>query len=174
MRNKFRVGTVLLLGSALALFAVACKSTNTSSNSSSNSAINMAGNWTLTTTSTEGHGTLSGTADVAQSGQDIGTNGATTLTAVVGSISVSQSGTSLNGTFTNPIKGVSYNFTGTLSGGNVTITGSPVPCSDGVGNTSINITGTITSTNMKGHYTTTRDSGCFYPADAGTWTATKQ
>jgi uncharacterized protein YdeI (BOF family) len=135
--------------------------------------MNMAGAWTATAASTQGQGTFSGTANVDQSGQGIGTNGATTLTAVVGSITISQSGTSLTGTLTNSIKDIIYNFTGTLSGDNITITGS-APCSNIQGaTTSISITGTITSTSMQGNYTITRSSDCT-PGDAGTWTATKQ
>ena len=171
MRNNFRLQAALLLGSTLALFAVASNSTNPSNNFSSNSPMNVAGNWTITLTSTQGQGTISATADVAQSGQGIGTNGVTTLTGVVGSITVSQSGTNLTGTLTNSIKGVNYNFTGTLSGGNITITGS-VAC--GMGIQSTNIIGTITSTKLHGNYTITRDSACYYPSDAGTLAATKQ
>src|ERR1039458_2319366 len=114
MRNNFRLRAVLLLGSVLALLPVACSSNGNSS--SGNSAMNMAGAWTVTAVSTEGKGTVSGTANVEQSGQGLGTNGVTTLTAVVGSISFSQSGTRLTGTITDSIKGVTYNFTGTLSG----------------------------------------------------------
>jgi hypothetical protein len=177
MRNNFRLRAVLLLGSALVLFAVACNTTDPSSNSGSNSPMNMAGNWTITAISTLGQGTFSGTTDVAQSGQGIGTNGATTLTAVVGSISVSQSGTNLTGTLTNSIKGNIYSFTGTLSGGNITITGSTPSCYFSGGTTSatsISIIGTVTSTSMQGNYAITRNANCGLPSDAGTWTATKQ
>lgn len=170
MKNNFHLRAVLLLGSVL--LTVACGSNIPSS--SSNDPMNMAGNWTITTVSTKGQGTVSGTANVTQSGQGIGTNGTTTLTAVIGSITVSQSGTSLTGTITNSIKAVSYNFTGTLSGGNITITGS-APCSSFSGSPVVtSITGTITSTGMQGNYTITRGVGCYYSSDAGTWTATKQ
>lgn len=168
MRNNFRLAA-LLLGSALALLPVACSSNS----SSGNSAMNMAGAWTATAVSSQGHGTVSSTTNVEQSGQGLGTNGATTLTAVVGSITISQSGTSLTGTLTDSIKDIIYNFTGTLSGDNLTITGS-APCSNIQGSTtSISITGTITSTSMQGNYTITRSSDCA-SGDAGTWTATKQ
>jgi uncharacterized protein YdeI (BOF family) len=174
MRSSIGFQQTLVLGSTLLLLAVACNScSGASSNSSSNSPMNMAGNWTLTATSAKGQGTFSGTADVAQSGTGIGTNGATTLTAVVGSLSVSQSGTSLTGTLTNSINGNIYSFTGTLSAGNITITGS-TPCLDGTGTTSISITGTITSSSMQGNYTIMRSAGCYNPNDVGTWTVTKQ
>jgi hypothetical protein len=169
MRNNFRLA-VLLAASALALLAVACGSKGNSS--SGNSALNLAGAWTITATSSEGKGTVSGTANVAQSGQGLGTNGVTTLTAVVGSISFSQSGTGLTGTITDSIKGVAYNFTGTLSGDNLTITGS-APCSV-QGTQSVSLTGTIASTSTQGSYTISRSSNCYYSGDAGTWTATKQ
>lgn len=171
MRNNFRVAA-LLLGSALALLSVACSSNSSSNSSSGSSGMNMAGAWTVTAISSEGQGTVSGTASVEQLGQGPGTNGVTTLTAVVGSISVSQSGTGLTGTITNSIKGVTYNFSGTLSDDNLTITGS-APCSV-QGTQSVSITGTITSTNMQGNYTITRTSNCYYSGDAGTWTATKR
>jgi hypothetical protein len=176
MKEKFRFLAVLLLGSALA-FGPGCKSSNPSSslssNFSSNSPMDVTGNWTLTVTSTQGQGTVSATGDVAQSGQGLGTNGVTTLSAngIIGSITISQSGSNLTGTLSNPMKGVSYNFTGTLSGGNITITGS-VACGMGVQTTTIS--GTVSSTKMHGDYTTTRDSGCYYPSDAGAWSATKQ
>jgi hypothetical protein len=170
MRNNFRLRAVLLLGSVLALLPVACSSNSNSSGG--NSVLNMAGAWTLTAVSTEGKGTVSGTANVEQSGQGLGSNGSTTLTAVVGGISFSQSGTSLTGTITDSIKGVTYNFTGTLSGDNLTIAGS-APCSV-QGTQSVNISGTIASTSTQGNYTITRSSNCYYSGDAGTWTATKQ
>ena len=163
--------TLALMLFALLLF-VGCNGIS-KTGSSGNSAINMAGAWTATVVSTQGQGTVSGTTNVEQSGQGPGTNGVTTLTAVVGSITVSQSGTSLTGTLTNSLKGITYNFTGTLSGNNLTITGS-APCSNIQGSTtSISITGTITSTSMQGNYTITRSSNCAF-GDAGTWTATKQ
>jgi hypothetical protein len=171
MRNSLRFA-VLLLASALALLLVACSSNSGGNSSSGNSALNMAGAWTITAASSEGKGTVSGTANVAQSGQGLGTNGMTTLTAVVGSISFSQSGTGLTGTITDSIKGVTYNFTGTLSGDNLTVTGS-APCSV-QGTQSVSLTGTITSTSTQGSYAITRSSNCYYSGDAGTWTATKQ
>jgi len=134
--------------------------------------MNLAGAWTVTAISSDGLGTVSGTASVEQSGQGLGANGMTTLTAVVGSISVSQLSTNLVGTITDSIKGVTYNFSGTLSSGNLTITGA-APCSV-QGTQSVNITGAITSTDMQGNYTITRSSNCYYAGDAGTWTATKQ
>ena len=167
MRNDVRLAA-LLLASALALLSAACSSNS----SGGNSGLNMAGAWTVTATSSEGKGTVSGTANVAQSGQGLGTNGVTTLTAVVGSISFSQTGTSLTGTITDSIKSVTYNFTGTLSGDNLTITGS-APCSV-QGTQSVNMSGTITSSSTQGNYTITRSSNCYYSGDAGTWTATKQ
>jgi hypothetical protein len=167
MRNNFRLA-VLLLVSAIALLSVACSSNS----SSGNSGMNMAGAWAITAVSSEGKGTVSGTASVEQAGQGLGTSGVTTFTAVVGSVTFSQSGTSLTGTITDSIKGVNYSFTGTLSGDNLTITGS-APCSV-QGTQSVSITGTITSTSMQGNYTITRSSNCYYSGDAGTWTATKQ
>jgi hypothetical protein len=169
MRNNFRLAVPLLAG-VLALLPVACSSN--SNTSSGNPALNLAGSWTVTAASSEGKGTVSGTANVAQSGQGLGTNGLTTLTAVVGSISFSQSGTSLTGTITDSMKGVTYNFTGTLSGDNLTITGSAA-CSV-QGTQSVSLTGTITSTSTQGSYTITRSSNCYYSGDAGTWTATKE
>jgi hypothetical protein len=171
LRNNFRLAVLLIL-SALALLPVACSSNSSSNSSSGNSSMNMGGAWTVTAISSEGQGTVSGTASVEQSGQGLGTNGATTLTAVVGGITVSQLGTSLIGTVTDSIKGVTYNFSGTLSGDNLTITGS-APCSV-QGTQSVSITGAITSTNMQGNYTITRSSNCYYSGDAGTWTAAKQ
>jgi hypothetical protein len=167
MGNNFRL-SVLLLGSALALLPVACSSNS----SSGNSGMNLAGAWTVTAASSEGKGTVSGAANLVQSGQGLGTNGLTTLTAVVGSISFSQSGASLTGTITDSIKGVTYNFTGTLSGDSLTIAGS-APCSV-QGTQSVSLTGTISSASTQGNYTITRSSNCYYSGDAGTWTATKQ
>jgi len=132
----------------------------------------MAGAWTVTAISSEGKGTVSGSANVAQSGQGLGAGGVTTLTVAVGSISFSQSGTSLTGTITDSTKAVTYNFTGTLSGDNLTITGS-APCS-GQGTQSVSLTGTITSTSTQGNYTITRSSNCNNSSDAGTWTGTKE
>ena len=164
---------MLLLGTALVLFAVACKSSSPSSNSNNNnSPMNMAGNWTITGTSSQGSGSTSGTVDVEQSGQGIGINGATTLTTLFGSITVQQSGTSLTGTFTNATKGVTYNFTGTLSGGNITIAGAAVPCA--AGTQFVSMTGTVATTKMHGNYIMTADPGCYNPSDSGAWSAIKQ
>lgn len=170
MGNNFRL-IALLLASVLALLAVAC-SNNSSNSSSGASGMNMAGAWTATAVSSQGQGTVSGTANVAQSGLGLGTDGVTTFTAVVGSISFTQSGTTLIGTITDSIKGINYTFTGTLSGNNFTIAGS-APCSV-QGTQSVSITGTLTSNNIQGSYTTTRSSNCYYTSDAGTLTATKQ
>jgi len=159
--------TLLLLLSTSALLSVGCSSNS----SGGNSGINMAGAWTVTTASSEGKGTVSGSANVAQSGQGLGTDGVTTLTAAVGSISFSQSGTSLTGTITDSTKSVTYNFTGILSGDSLTITGS-APCSV-QGTQSVSLTGTITSSSTQGNYTITRSSNC-NSGDAGTWTGTKQ
>ncbi len=143
----------------------------------SNSALNMAGTWTVTTVSTQGqppYGGFSGTAAVSQSGEGLGVNGATTFTTILGSIAVSQTGAALSGTFTNSIQKVSYNFIGTFSSGNFTITGS-TPCGTGSNKTqSTSIVGTITSNSATGTYTITRSSGCYYSSDAGTFVATKQ
>jgi hypothetical protein len=136
----------------------------------------MAGNWTVTTISTQGHGSFSGTAAVSQSGQGLGANGSTTLAAAaIGQIAVTQTGTALTGIIANSMQKVGYNFIGTLSSGNLTITGS-TPCY-GVSNSTqstTSITGTITSNSATGTYTITR-SGCYYTSsDAGTFVATKQ
>ncbi len=144
------------------------------SGATSNPALNMAGTWSVTTVSTQGqppYGGFSGTAAVSQSGEGLGVNGATTFTAILGSIAVSQTGTALTGTFTNSIQKVSYTFTGTLSNGNITITGS-TPCNTN-STESTSLTGTITSNTMQGTYTITRGSGCYYHSNAGTFVATK-
>jgi hypothetical protein len=169
MRSSIGFQQTLALGIALLLLAVAC---NSCGNSSSKPAVNMAGTWTGQAVSTK-RGTLSGTATVAQSGAGLGNNGTTTLTAAVGTIAISESGTTLTGTLTDSIKGINYSFSGTLSGGNITITGSAVPCGD-QGTQSASITGTIASTSMQGNYTITSSSDCSFSGDAGTWTATKQ
>jgi hypothetical protein len=169
--NNFRLAVLLLLGGASALLSVACSSNSNSNSNSGSPGLNLAGAWTITAASSEGHGTVSGSTNVAQTGQGIGTAGVTTVTASVGSITFSQSGTSLTGLITDSIKGVSYNFTGTLSGDSIAITGS-APC-NGQGTQSVTIIGTITSTSTQGNYAITRSS-CYYASDAGTWTATKQ
>jgi hypothetical protein len=162
-----------LLAAGITFFLTACGGGGASS--SSNSAMNMAGAWTVTTVSTQGHGSFSGTATVSQSGQGLGVNGSTTLAATIGQIAVSQTGTALTGIIANSIQKVGYNFIGTLSSGNLTITGS-TPCygaSNGTQSTT-SITGTITSNSATGTYTITR-SGCYYTSsDAGTFVATKQ
>lgn len=163
----------------LAFVLTACGGGGSSGgSSSSNSAINLAGTWTVTTVSTQGqasYGGFSGTAAVSQSGGGLGVNGTTTLTAIVGSIAVSQTGTALTGTFTNSIQKVSYNFIGTLSRGNFTITAS-TSCggSPNSPQESTSITGTITSDSASGTYTISRPSGCYYSSDTGTFVATKQ
>lgn len=134
--------------------------------------MNLAGAWTITAMSSQGRGTVSGSANLAQSGQGVGTDGVTIFTAVVGSISVTQSGTSLTGTISDSVKDVIYNFTGNLSDGNFTITGS-APCSE-QGTQSVSITGAITSASLQGNYTITRSSNCYYSGDAGTFTAAKE
>jgi hypothetical protein len=131
----------------------------------------LAGTWTVTTVSSQGHGNSSGTATVSQSGQGLGVNGATTLTAPVGAINVSQGGTGLTGTITNSMGGKTLNFSGTLSGGNFTVTGS-TPCSASA-NQSASITGTISSNAMQGTYTISRASSCTFYSDGGTFMATK-
>jgi len=166
--NRIRAACALL---AAGIFLTACSSgtSNTASNTP-----NLAGNWTVTTVSTQGHGGFSGTSAVTQSGQGLGVTGATTLTAAIGQIAVSQTGTALTGTITNSVQKAAYNFTGTLSSGNLTITGSSV-CGGSNGKTqSTSIVGTITSNSATGTYTITRSSGCYYSNDAGTFTATKQ
>lgn len=163
MRGSISFQLTLALGTLLLLLA-AC-----SSSSKPNS--NMAGNWAGQTVSSQGNGTFSGTATVAQSGVGLGNDGTTTLTAPVGTITISESGNTLTGTFTDSIQGTNHNFSGTLSGGNITITGSS-PC--GGGTRSISITGTFTSTSMQGTYTITQDPDSYCNSDAGTWTATKQ
>jgi hypothetical protein len=158
-----------LLATGLTFFLTACSGGGASSN---NSAVNLAGTWTVTTVSTQGHKGFSGMAAVSQSGQGLGVDGATTLAAPMGQITVSQTGTALTGTITNSIKKVGYNFIGTLSGGNLTITGS-TPCGASASQ-SISIVGTLTSNNAVGTYTITRGSSCYSSSDAGTFVATKQ
>ncbi len=154
----------------LLVFSLAC---GCNGGANGPSPVNLAGSWTIHTVSTQGHGSFSGTATVAQLGVGLGAIGATTLTAPVGTIAVSQTGTALSGTLTDSIKGFQYSFIGTLSGSNLTITGS-TPCPGNTQTDSLSLTGTITSTSMQGTYTITRGSNCYYPSDAGSWTATKQ
>ncbi len=165
-----------IASASLSLFLVflltACSGGSSSNGGSSTSALNMAGTWTVTTVSTQGHGTSSGTATITQSGQGLGVTGTTTLAAPMGQIAISQTGTALTGTITNSLVPITFNFIGTLSGGNLTITGS-TSCGGNV-TESTGITGTITSTNMQGNYTITRPSGCYYSSDAGTFVATKK
>lgn len=170
-QKLLRVG--LLLCASPVLLPIACSSNGSSGTSGmGNSGMNLAGTWTVTAVSTQGGGTVSGTANVQQSGTGPGTNGVTTLTAAVGSINLTQSGTTLSGTITDSLKGTNYSFIGTLSGSALTITGS-ASCSVR-GTQSVSIKGTIGSTNMQGSYTITRSSDCYYPSDAGTWIAAKQ
>ncbi len=170
MISRRLIASCLPIFLCLFVFSLAC---GCNGSASGNSPLNMVGSWTIHTVSTQGHGSFSGTATVAQSGVGLGKNGATTLTAPIGTIAVSQSGTALNGTLTDSIKGLQFSFIGTLSGGTITITGS-TPCPSSTQTDSISITGTITSTNMQGTYTITRGSNCYYPSDGGSWVATKQ
>lgn len=98
--------------------------------------------------------------------------GTTTLTAPVGQVTLSQTGSVLTGTIKDSLNSTTFNFTGTLSNGNLTISGS-APCPSSTSSTSVSITGTITSSSAQGNYTITRGSGCYYPGDAGTFAATK-
>jgi len=132
----------------------------------------MAGTWTVTTVSTQGHGTASGTATITQSGTGVGVTGSTTLAAPVGQIAISQTGTALTGTIKNSLVPITFNFIGTLSSGNLTISGSTA-CNGSV-TESTSITGTITSTNIQGTYTITRPAGCYSFNDAGTFVAAKK
>jgi hypothetical protein len=168
----------VLLAAGIPFFLSACGGGGASgSGGSSNSALNMAGTWTVTTVSTQGHGSFSGTAAVSQSGEGLGVNGATTLAAPVGQIAISQTGTALTGILSNSIQKVGYNFIGTLSSSNFTVTGSTL-CSyhsaQGTTQSTISITGTVTSNSATGTYTITQGSGCYNSSDAGTFVATKQ
>ncbi len=165
MRFHGTIASILILPILISL--IGC------SGATSNPALNMAGTWTVTTVSTQGHKGFSGTAAMSQSGPGLGVNGATTLTATIGQITASQTGTALTGTITNSIQKVSYNFIGTLSSGNLTITGS-TPCPSASATRTTSITGTITSNSASGTYTITSGSGCYYSSDAGTFVATKQ
>jgi hypothetical protein len=144
-----------------------------STGSISPAALNLAGAWTVTTVSTQGHGSFSGTATVSQSGAGLGVNGTTTIEDTLGQITVSQTGTALTGTLTNSVhQAITFNFIGALSSGNFTITGS-TPCPSSSATQSTSLTGTLTSSSAQGTYTITRGSGCYYPSDAGTFVATK-
>jgi hypothetical protein len=169
MRNNFHSKFAFVLASTLALLLIACNSGGSSISNPSN----LAGNWTLTATSTQGHGSFSGSTAVSQTGVGLGTNGTTTLSATPGHISVSQTGTALTGTITYGL--LAYNFTGTLSGSSFTATGSSPICPGVTITTSI--TGTVTSNSAQGTYTVTRGLNCSYGypySDAGTFTATKK
>ena len=161
----------LLTGITVALTACGGGSTS-STNGSGTSGLNMAGTWTVKTVSTKGHSDFSGTAAVSQIGQGLGVNGTTALTATVGKITLTQTGTALTGSMTSTIQAVTYDFIGTLSSGNLTITGS-TPCSESA-TQSTSITGTITANSMQGTYTISRGPSCYYSSDAGTFVATKQ
>jgi hypothetical protein len=165
-----RLGTLLTIG--IALFLTACSGGGGTSGSSSGGPLNLAGTWTATVTSTEGQGTFTGNAAVTQSGEGLGVNGSTTLSAPGGQVVLSQTGTALTGKITNSVQSMSFNFTGTLSSGNLTLTGS-TSCGT-AGTQTLAITGTITSSAVKGTYKLTRPSGCYYASDAGSFTATKQ
>jgi hypothetical protein len=168
--KRIGAASLRLLAVGITLFLTAC------SNSPSNSALNLTGTWTVTTVSTQGHKGFSGTAAISQSGQGLGSNGATTLAATVGQIAVTQTGTAITGIITNSIQKLGYTFTGTLSSGSLTVTGS-TPCGGGsIGNNTqtITIVGTITSNSAAGTYTITRGSACYSTGDAGTFVASKQ
>lgn len=165
----------LFLASGITLLLAGCSGSGApSTGGSSNSPLNMAGTWTVSTVSTQGHGGSSGTATITQSGDGLGANGTTTIAAPIGQIAISQTGTALTGTITNLLVPITFNFIGTLSSGNLTISGS-TPCGGGTKATqSTSITGTATSNSMQGNYTITRGSGCYYSNDAGTFVATKK
>jgi hypothetical protein len=156
----------LLLTTVAVLSLSAC-----SGGVSNNAALNLGGTWTISTVSTQGHGSSSGTATISQSGQGLAVTGTTTLAAPIGKIVISQTGTALAGTITNSLVPITFNFIGTLSSGNLTITGSTT-CGGNVSQ-STSIAGTITSNSIQGTYTLSRGSGCYYPNDAGTFVATK-
>lgn len=174
MKRSRVVARLAVFGITVFLTACGGGVKSTSNGGSSNSALNLSGTWTVKTVSTQGHGSSTGTAPITQSGQGLGANGATTLAAAaLGQISISQTGTALTGTITNSLVPITFDFIGTLSNGNFTITGS-TPCDPKTTSESTSITGTITSSSMQGTYTITRPSGCYYPTDAGTFVATKQ
>jgi len=174
----------VLLGSCIAIFLTSCTGGISSGSGSGNSAINMAGTWKITTVSTSGNAPNDGfsgfsgaTMPLSQSGVGLGVNGETTLSATIGTITLTQSGAVLIGTITYsiPVMGgpkVSYNFAGTLSGGSFTITGS-VSCG-GNSTQSTTLVGTVTSNSASGTYTVNRGSGCYYTSTAGSFVATKQ
>jgi len=164
----------VLLASILTISLTACSGGGTSSTSSSNSALDLAGTWTIKTVSTQGQGSFSATTPVSQSGSGLNENGTTTLAATVGQIALTQLGSVLSGTISNlnPKQAITYNFTGTLSSGNFTITGS-APCTTTT-TQSTTLAGTVTSNAIQGTYTITRPARCYYPNDAGTFVATKQ
>lgn len=141
---------------------------------STNPALNLAGTWTVTATSTQGHGSSSAVATVSQSGQGLGVAGATTLSAPVGQVAVTQTGTTLAGSITNLMKVSTLNFAGTLSSGNLTATGSANCPALNSKQVTTSITATLTSSSAQGTYTVTRGSGCYGTSDAGTFTATKK
>jgi hypothetical protein len=165
--NRVGAASLRLMAVGIPFFLTACSSTP------SNPALNLAGTWTVTAVSTQSHTNLSGSAAISQSGQGLGVNGATTLNATIGQIAVSQTGTTFTGTIANSMQKVAYNFTGTLSGGNLTITGS-TPCLPSNAMQVTSFTGTITSNAIQGNYTIAHGSGCYYAGDAGTFAATKQ
>lgn len=173
MRRIAVTGLSVLLAAGITFIISACGGGSASStNGSGNSALNMTGTWTIKAVSTQGYGNFSGTATVTQSGQGLGVNGTTALTAAVGKITLSQTGTALTGTITNSLQAVTYSFIGTLSNGDFTITGS-APCSES-GSQSTSIAGTIASDAAQGTYTISRSSKCYYSSDAGTFVATKK
>jgi hypothetical protein len=170
--NRIGAPSLKVLAVGLTLFLSACGSTG-------NSALNLAGTWTITTVSTQGHKGASGSLVVSQTGQGLGVNGSTALGGTVGQIalgqiSLTQTGTALTGAVANSAQKVVYNFTGTLSGSNLTLSGS-ASCGSGVNSTqSTGIVGTITSNAASGTYTVSSASACHANGDAGTFTATKQ
>lgn len=171
MRSVSRLTSILAIA-GISLGLAACNSgTSNTSNNPSSSALNLAGTWTVITTSTQGHGSTSTTAALTQSGTGIGVDGSTTLSAPAGSIAMTESGTALSGTVTQGTRKV-FSFSGTLSNGNLSLSGTNA-CSGQVVETNT-IAGTVTSTKISGTYTLTRPPGCYYPNDAGTFTATKQ
>jgi hypothetical protein len=168
--NRITVaGLRVVMAAGITLSLAACSS---GGSTPAASAFNLAGTWTVKTVSTQGHGTKSGTATVTQTGQGVGVTGSTTLSAPVGGITVSQTGTALTGTITNSLKATTYNFTGTLSSGSLTLTGTAV-CTKTATQT-LSLTGTLSSTSAQGTYTIPSVAGCFSSNDGGTFTATKQ
>ncbi len=162
-------GLSMVLAAGITLSLTACGGAGAPSGPSS---LNLAGTWTVKAVSTQGHGTSSGTAAVSQSGQGLGVNGSTTLAAPIGGMTVSQTGTALTGTITNSMKAATFNFTGTLFSGALTITGST---SCGVNSTqTLSMTATLASNAAQGTYTVSHTANCYSSTDAGTFTATKQ